>query len=118
MTAVDILELADRFTNRPEATSPRDVRFINHGLFPEILQGAEAFKALFPNRDWQIDAWKRLYRKAGPAARHEEDGDFVPPVNPHSRKARRRRPRGRRKQRIGAPAKPAAETAQPVSTQG
>lgn len=118
MTAVDILELADRFTNRPEATSSRDVRFINHGLFPEILQGAEAFKALFPNRDWQIDAWKRLYRKAGPAARHEEDGDFVPPVNPHSRKARRRRPRGRRKQRIGAPAKPTAETAQPVSTQG
>ena len=116
MTAVDILELSDRFTNRPEATSSRDVRFINHGLFPEILQGAEAFKHLFPNLSWQIEAWKRLYRSAGPAARHEAEGDFVPPVNPHSRKARRRRPRGRRKPRTGAPAKQTAEA--PAPTQG
>lgn len=116
MTAVDILELSDRFTNRPEATSSRDVRFINHGLFPEILQGAEAFKHLFPNLSWQIEAWKRLYHSAGPAARHEADGDFVPPVNPHSRKARRRRPRGRRKPRAGAPAKQTTEA--PAPTQG
>jgi poly(A) polymerase len=107
MTAVDILELTDRMTRKPDPTSARDIRFLNHGIFPEILLGAEVFKKLFPSYNWQIDAWTELYRKAGPLARQQREGDFVPPANPHSRKARRRRPRGRRKQR-GA----SAQTAQ------
>lgn len=109
MTAVDILELAERLTRRPDPTSARDIRFINHGIFPEILLGAEVFKRLRPEASWQIEAWIALYRNAGPAARQHDDGEFVPPSNPHSRKARRKRPRKRRKNR-GAAAQKAAAT--------
>lgn len=109
MTAVDILELSDRLTRKPEPASGRDIRFINHGIFPEILLGAEVFKTLFPSRTWQIEAWKALYKNAGPVARQQREGDFIPPANPHSRKARRRRPHKRRKNRQGdAPQQPTA----------
>lgn len=97
MTAIDILELTDRLTRKPDPASARDIRFINHGIFPEILQGAEVFKTLFPTRTWQIEVWQALYQKAGPIARQKRDEDFVPPANPHTRKARRRHTKRRRK---------------------
>jgi poly(A) polymerase len=103
MTAVDILELTDRLTRKPDPASARDIRFINHGIFPEILQGADVFKTLFPERTWQIEAWTTLYRNAGPIARQKREGDYIPPVNPHSRKARRRRPKHRRKAKTEHP---------------
>lgn len=99
MTAVDILELSDRLTSTPDTTSGRDIRFINHGLFPEILQGAEVFSILKPELSWQLDIWKKLYHKAGPASRHGDDDNFILPVNPHTRRARRRRPLNKRRRK-------------------
>lgn len=101
MTAVDILELSERLTMRPDAASSRDIRFVNHGIFPEILQGAAVFKVLKPELSWQVEAWKHLYHRAGPASRMAEDETFTPPPNPHARRARRTRSsfKRRRKQR-------------------
>lgn len=98
MTAVDILELATRFLATPKADSARDVRFANHGIFPEVLIGAEVFAHLEPKAGWQIETWRNFVRDVVPDAETLEEGGLpVERINPHSRKARRRRPRRRRK---------------------
>ncbi len=95
MTAVDIIELHHRFTFQPEPGAARDVRFVNHALFREILMGAELFAKLAPKGTFKIEQWRAFYKKAGPAARLAE-GETLPELpNPHSRRPRRRRPRHR-----------------------
>lgn len=98
MTAVDILELSARFLSVPKADSSRDVRFANHGIFPEVLIGAEVFAHLEPDAEWHLEAWRRFVRDVVPDADTLEEGGLpVGRPNPHSRKARRR-PRRRRKE--------------------
>lgn len=91
MTAVDILELTERFATSPNPAQARDIRFINHGIFPEILQGAEVMKLLKPELPWQLEAWKKLYHRAGPLSRHGDEENFELPVNPHTRRPRRKK---------------------------
>lgn len=98
MTAVDILELSTRFLSEPKTDSARDVRFANHGIFPEVLVGAEVFARLEPQAGWRLDAWRCFARDVVPdASILEEGGLSVGRLNPHSRRARRRHPRRRRK---------------------
>lgn len=97
MTAVDILELSDRFLSTPKADAARDVRFANHGIFPEVLIGAEVFAHLEPEAGWKLDQWRTFVRDVVPDAEALEAGGLpVGRLNPHSRKARRRRPRRRK----------------------
>lgn len=98
MTAVDILELSSRFLSPPKADSARDVRFANHGIFPEVLVGAQVIARLEPDANWQLEAWRRFVREMVPDAETLEAGGLpLGRLNPHSRKARRRRPRRRRR---------------------
>ncbi len=108
MTAVDIIELHHRFTFQPEPGSARDVRFVNHALFQEIAMGAEVFAKLAEKNAFKLEAWRSLYKKAGPVARLPEGETPPDRPNPHSRQ-RRRRPRHRnRKPRDNKPSEPAA----------
>lgn len=105
MTAVDILELVSRLTSAPNTDSPRDLRLINHPLFPEILTAADIFKKLNPDAGWQLKAWNAFYRHDGPPADLAEGETLPERPNPHSRKMRRRSKR--RRSRHGR--KPAAD---------
>ncbi len=96
MTAVDILELYNRFAHAPEAGAARDVRFVNHALFNEIRMGAELFARVQPKGTFKLDAWRAFYKKAGPGARLPEGAEEPTQPNPHSRRQRRRRPRRRK----------------------
>ncbi len=103
LTPVDILELTSRLLAAPKADSARDVRFANHGIFPEVLVGAAVFARLEPQAGWLLDDWRRFVREVVPDAEALEEGGLpTGRLNPHSRRARRRRPRRRRRE--GAPA--------------
>lgn len=95
MTAVDILELVSRLTAAPNTDSPRDLRLINHPLFPEILTAAEIFEKLAPAAGWQLKAWNKFYRLSGPPSTLAEGETLPDRPNPHSRKMRRRTKRRR-----------------------
>ena len=93
MTALDILELSARFASAPSPTSARDVRFVNHALFPELMIGARVLAKLEPKRGWQFEAWKQFYESAGPGARLAEGEELPVRANPHRRRPRRRKAR-------------------------
>ena len=95
MTAVDILELSARFQVMPRPEVQRDIRFVTHGIFPEALLGARWLAGLLPDAPWKLDAWQQFHATLCPV-RTNRNGDPQPPLNPHSRKARRRRPRHRK----------------------
>ena len=83
MTAVDILEHADRF-DRPATGNQSDLRFIRHALYPELRLGAQLLAQL-SGATPDFSTWDQLAVRVGP----REDAP-----NPHSRAARRsRRPR-------------------------
>lgn len=109
MTAADILELATRFAQPPREDSARDLRFLNHVLFPLCLVGAKILSAQGDLPADHFDAWAQAYQRLGPPARVEQ-GEAVPErPNPHRRRMRRR-PR-RRPAGQAAAQGPAAPTA-------
>ncbi len=102
MTAADILELSSRFAAPPSPTSARDLRFVNHALFPELSIGAHLLAQLEPGKPWCFEAWEAFYREAGPLSRLAEGETLQARPNPHRRRVRRRS----RKPKIDAPANP------------
>lgn len=111
MTAVDILELVPRLTNSPNTESPRDLRLINHPLFPEILTAARIFEKISPTLGWRIKDWNKFYRQVGPPSELAEGETLPERPNPHSRKMRRRtkRRRSRHNKKPAVATQPAAE---------
>ena len=97
MTAVDVMELFPRLRAQPRAENARDVRFVNHGIFPEVRLGARVLSRLEQDGPWDLAAWDAFWRKAGPLARLPEGAEAPTLPNPHSRRARH----PRRKRRNG-----------------
>ena len=103
MTAVDIMELFERLAELPRPESARDVRFANHGIFPEVRLGARVLAQTLPERAWHLEEWDVFWRKVGPWARLPDGVETPTLPNPHSRRARRPRRGGKRKPRGGQP---------------
>ncbi len=97
MTAADIFELAPRFSQPPCEEVTRDVRFLNHPLFPECFAGAQVIAALGLLPTDHLSAWEAAYRRNGPPARQAPGEEAPPAPNPHRRRFRRRRRGGNRK---------------------
>lgn len=99
MTAADIFELAPRFSQPPREEVMRDLRFLNHPLFPECFAGAKILASLDLLPAAPLSAWDEAYRRNGPPSRVEEGKPLPESPNPH-----RRPPRRRRRSRKPAPA--------------
>lgn len=97
MTAVDVMELFTRLRERPNPENARDVRFVNHGIFPEVRLGARALSRLEPDKAWALEEWLAFWRKAGPLSRLPEGAEPPALPNPHSRRPRHPRRKSRRR---------------------
>ena len=97
MTAADIIELATRFAQKPNSEVSRDLRLLNHVLFPELLLGAKLLAKVGSIPGDCLAEWERAYGEFGPPSRLPEGHTLPNRPNPHRRRVRRR-PRRREKE--------------------
>ncbi len=116
MTAVDLFEFLPRFKERPNPKTARCFKFCTYGAFNEALDFAEMVAKLEGDTSYQIDAWRTIAKEVQEKAftrvdRENPDQTVVRlPPNPHSRQARRRPTRRRRKPAADGASAPAVET--------
>lgn len=100
MTAVDMIELVQRFQAPPRKGVRRDIRLANYGVFKETLQWGHILAILQPNTQWYLNEWYQFAlhlsqkgeakENADEATETEEESTLPERTNPHRRRRRRR----------------------------